>query len=1002
MESPEKCETFYETKGLGRSDSTVVFDGENIWLAREGLVVVLGLRDGSRGSITAKEGLPPGSIKLAASGPGRVCLIGSFGRTWIANAFFDGKAITSIDVFHQARLLSGVNDDSGVAFSPIFVVSLPDPTGSGKPTVLVGRQIEGQPSSYPLIVNPSERSVTVLRERFSPRLTGAKMATNENALYWVSNLCDVLPSVRLCVWSNNSDETRRKYDSLSEHLGCVHRTHLWRMDPSTMKIDSVNGNIQNGFTDKCSVVFEKDDCYVLTVNDIWFADLGDGCLYRVNGDIPEAGNRWLFSRSHHYGIIMKSEDRDAHWYKVKFPSDPSILRNKRLQAATVIDARLTDEEETVLPRDPYDYRPLVIRIYPRLAYGDIACTTIERPLYANALPNVRDNSIDYGSFFMFEKEGLSSSTCIVLCGSDQVDPLMKEQYGNLFRLWTSPKHFSIGTADTVDSMSTNGPCLFTMDGTLVSGTTPSASKTTITDGVGEPLSGAKMEMRVYLQVLSGTACNSYGADLYRNSQHWPHVYVDLPPIPDSGTVVIPECQGQLHAVLRFSHPNYGVAERDWDSGRFQKDRESVPLVKKGSNAWRRAMKGKVIDPSGNPIEGAVVSDLYDYYGRRFRVFTDERGEFCVYHVPYRAELDNGLLRAGQELTVQMFDPARPDLMPWVGGISNSAKTVVSLEDELYFHRFVFEDSDGNVQHPADVCPGLEVNGLMIDPFGYLMDGWQRDVFMNGSMIRLGTYEISTANGKTYFPMSVTGDSPEIVTFKQKCGLPIGSVLSGRVVDRLTEKALPDVFVVLSSWQFAEWVTDLKEEEWALLQRFSSGMPIYGKELDPIREGNMTVLGATRTDTNGRFEVKYDSAEELKGILVFQKGYLPALVYAGDLNTPEEAMAILDTIPLSRAATLKLALSSEEGILSMCCRFIDANSGEGVWADVLRIGSRAQPISSLLRNQVNTLQVPAGVRMKILITNFLAKGGYDDLWLPVEIELKPGEILDLGEVSLKAK
>jgi len=213
-----------------------------------------------------------------------------------------------------------------------------------------------------------------------------------------------------------------------------------------------------------------------------------------------------------------------------------------------------------------------------------------------------------------------------------------------------------------------------MDGTLVSGTTPSASETTITDGAGKPFSGAKMQMWVYLQVLSGTACNSYGPDLYRNSADWPHVCVDLPPISDSGIVVIPECQGQLHAVLRFSHPNYGLAECDWSNGRFEKDRQSVPLVKKGSNAWRRGMKGKVINPSGNPIEGAVVSDLYDYYGPRFRVFTDENGEFCVYDVPYRAELDNGLLRVGQELSVQVFDPVRPELMPWVGSTGRFYRT----------------------------------------------------------------------------------------------------------------------------------------------------------------------------------------------------------------------------------------------------------------------------------------------------------------------------------------
>ena len=165
---------------------------------------------------------------------------------------------------------------------------------------------------------------------------------------------------------------------------------------------------------------------------------------------------------------------------------------------------------------------------------------------------------------------------------------------------------------------------------------------------------------------------------------------------------------------------------------------------------------------------------------------------------------------------------------------------------------------------------------------------------------------------------------------------------------------------------------------------------------------MTILGVTRTDANGCYELKYDSAKELKGVVAFQKRYLPTLVHACSMNRPKGGGIEVDTVSLSRSATLKMTLKCEEGMTGMSCRFIDANSEECVWAEAVHIGSKANPVSSLFPNQVNTLPVPTGVRMRILLSGFSSDGAYDRVELPREIELKPGEILDLGEVNMKAK
>ncbi len=159
----------------------VKWDGRFVWVACRGEDYGLHVIDPSTvrivATFSAADGLPPASrgLRIAPLGPGEICAVGCFGRTWIANLSLEADpehgTHKQVDIFHQARKFyqegwpdQKLRSDVGLAFDPVFAVTLSNP-GLRHPRVVVHRSLmvnathAGRYRFDLILVDPHERSV---------------------------------------------------------------------------------------------------------------------------------------------------------------------------------------------------------------------------------------------------------------------------------------------------------------------------------------------------------------------------------------------------------------------------------------------------------------------------------------------------------------------------------------------------------------------------------------------------------------------------------------------------------------------------------------------------------------------------------------------------------------------------------------------------------------------------------------------------------------------------
>jgi hypothetical protein len=175
--------------------STACYDGRWVWFRSSQShwstqkLFVLDPESGKFWEITAKQGLPvaaaedlPGTevfqaLNIAPLGPGKVCLAGSFGRTWIAIATFHPTG-GAVKVFYEARELPNAQDEeqrkhTAVVFTPVAMYTLkskPDASGHVTQRVLIARNKSMPPYGNwpPLVVDPEKLSVAVAPPTIPP------------------------------------------------------------------------------------------------------------------------------------------------------------------------------------------------------------------------------------------------------------------------------------------------------------------------------------------------------------------------------------------------------------------------------------------------------------------------------------------------------------------------------------------------------------------------------------------------------------------------------------------------------------------------------------------------------------------------------------------------------------------------------------------------------------------------------------------------------------------
>lgn len=190
---------------------SVAFDGKYVWAAarrhqRAPLLLVLNPADESVTEFTSEDGMPLEKdvgrndiiqhLWLTGVEPGRACLAGYMGRTWLAFATFDGTK-KGVRVFHEARDAANPEDKSQgqnpqVAFTPSYVVALrtTQPSEKSQRRILIGRfSPSPHVRSIPLVVDVDKEQADPASFEFwaeDPQSgrTDAYLAPVENRLFF--------------------------------------------------------------------------------------------------------------------------------------------------------------------------------------------------------------------------------------------------------------------------------------------------------------------------------------------------------------------------------------------------------------------------------------------------------------------------------------------------------------------------------------------------------------------------------------------------------------------------------------------------------------------------------------------------------------------------------------------------------------------------------------------------------------------------------------------------
>jgi hypothetical protein len=192
----------------------VFFDGRYAWAAagrygQQPLLLRLDPQAATTWKVTEVSGLPcepPENLSpyfrqilaVAPVSPGRACVAGWFGRSWVALVDVDPRDPnrTSVEVIHEARKAIDKEDreqwkDTEVVFRPIYMFSLSDklltdPTAERRIVIGRGEPYSGtQMANHPLLVDPQNRNVTVLQPGLPNPVAVSDFTCRDGAAYFV-------------------------------------------------------------------------------------------------------------------------------------------------------------------------------------------------------------------------------------------------------------------------------------------------------------------------------------------------------------------------------------------------------------------------------------------------------------------------------------------------------------------------------------------------------------------------------------------------------------------------------------------------------------------------------------------------------------------------------------------------------------------------------------------------------------------------------------------------
>ena len=293
------------------------FDGRYAWVPvnrtnvppAHPMLLVIDPASGRTWTVGAEDGLPfpplgepPApyfrSLMVAPVAPGKACVAGWFGRTWLAMVSFEPGAGKSVKVFHEARevpdeKLADQWKGTAAAFQPSYMYTLkdgPDDDDRAARRVLIGRNPTAPNIGlieHPLLVDPGSLKVEPARNKVWP----GKVAWRDGAIFWA--------------WPTGSSPAGADLA-------------LYRFGFPDFERALVAPHVHVGRSQLGAVAFDGRRTHV--VGDAWWTQDAPGEPFRrLRGEIPEfkVHVEPHLVRSAHYGLVLIRQY--AKPYQVTFP-----------------------------------------------------------------------------------------------------------------------------------------------------------------------------------------------------------------------------------------------------------------------------------------------------------------------------------------------------------------------------------------------------------------------------------------------------------------------------------------------------------------------------------------------------------------------------------------------------------------------------------------------------------------------------------------------------------
>jgi hypothetical protein len=523
--------------------------------------------------------------------------------------------------------------------------------------------------------------------------------------------------------------------------------------------------------------------------------------------------------------------------------------------------------------------------------------------------------------------------------------------------------------------------------------------------------------------------------------------------------LVPSHKGMESFELIVATPQYGTAK----VGFYQCDQShfTMPLVDPNSEAGASAIWGNILDPENNPVEGAQIQ--YDYVRTlgeglinpksevaHYAAITDQHGFFNMYMPPSNQYQDQRgfLIPLKSKYHVKITAPKPLGLLPYEGPLENGSQLKLILERPTgKKHLLIFKDEKGIITDPNKLSqivlhiqrPDKTQINLTYDKFKDL------DTFPYGTYVaELTPYPIPEPYN--FKPLEVTENSPRELVFT----LPDTLKYYGQVVHGTTGAAMPGAFVMLmqSEYNYGT-LTSITDGQWQALHtlpadsdalqkavsaqkigmpglpdRLSSfdkpGMPSKPLHMPGMR-GDITALKTEkgpdtaqealsalrniyifrrliRTDSAGRFEIKVSPEKSFYGFVFFEKNYVPVMWPKFNFKPAADASVEIPPIRLFPAAKVFVEPHVDGNDVGIYPDWVVDERDNPDWTSALLTSSLKRG-TWLKPNQVNTLYVPVGLRLKLKLST-----PYAHQWCPVTFDqviyLQHGQTLDLGKYTFK--